>query len=130
MRRIKTNNINTEEYWNSFATEEYTDKDLKRGGSICKFDSILKELEKDNEILDVGCLNGNLYNFLKTNSFCLKSFTGVDLSEKLINLARSRFPEQTWICSSCYSLPFDDDKFDIVTILETLEHLDEPIIAI
>lgn len=126
MRRIRTNNINTPEYWDSFATPEYCEKDIKRGGSICKFNTIKDILPENVDILDIGCLNGNLYHFLRTANFPIRSFTGVDLSSKLIELSKSRFPEQTWIQADRLSLPFEKETFDVVTLLETLEHVEDP----
>lgn len=126
MRRIKTHNINTHEYWDGFATPSYMESDIKRGGSICKFSTIRDILPLSADILDIGCLNGNLYNFLRNPEFPIKSFTGVDLSEKLIALAKSRFPEQTWIQADRLKLPFADKTFDAVTLLETLEHVEDP----
>ena len=126
MRRIKTGNINTQEYWDTFATEEYMQKDIARGGSVCKFSAIHDILPVNAIILDIGCLNGNLYHFLKNKNLQMQSFTGVDLSNKLIDFAKKRFPEQTWVQADRLKLPFLDKSFDIVTLLETLEHVDDP----
>lgn len=126
MRRIRTHNINTQTYWDGFATTDYMERDIKRGGSICKFNTIHDILPKNANILDIGCLNGNLYHFLKESKFEIASFTGVDLSEKLIELAKLRFPEQTWVQADRLKLPFADKTFDVVTLLETLEHVDDP----
>ena len=68
MRRIKTTNINTQEYWDNFATKEYMEKDIARGGSVCKFSAIHDILPVDSSILDVGCLNGNLYHFFSPST--------------------------------------------------------------
>ena len=125
MRRIKNHNINTEEYWNDFATQSYMESDINRGGSKCKFNTIKDILPENKDILDIGCLNGNFYNFIK-DTFVINSFTGVDLSPKLIALAKSRFPEQTWVCADRLKLPFEDKTFDVVTMFETLEHVDDP----
>ena len=126
MRRIRTNNINTEEYWNSFATSEYTEIDAQRGGNLCKFNTLLDILPENSSILDIGCLNGNFYNFLKEKKFNILSFTGIDFSTDLINLANERFPEQTWIVADRLKLPFEDNKFDVITLLEVLEHVEDP----
>jgi ubiquinone/menaquinone biosynthesis C-methylase UbiE len=126
MRRIKAQNINTPEYWDSFATENYMMSDIKRGGSICKFKTVKDLLPENVDMLDIGCLNGNLYNFLKENQYSYKSFTGIDLSAKLIELAKTRFPEQTWIQADRLKLPFADNTFDVVTMFETLEHVEDP----
>ena len=126
MKRIRDKNINTIEYWNSFATESYKEADRNRGGNKCKFATVLDLIENDTNILDIGCLNGNFYNFIKENGHIIKSFTGVDFSEKLIHMAKHRFPEQSWITSDYSDIPFPDNSFDVVTAMEILEHIEDP----
>jgi ubiquinone/menaquinone biosynthesis C-methylase UbiE len=126
MKRIREANVNTSEYFNKFATPEYETADLKRSGNRFKFDSVMNRIDKMSDILDIGCLNGNFYNFLKMNYFKVNSFTGLDFSEKLIARAKDRFPEQKWVVSDCYSLPFEDSVFDVVTLMEILEHVENP----
>ena len=126
MERIKDININTTEYWNKFATDSYLKADENRGGSKCKFSTVRDLISENKNILDIGCLNGNFYNFLKKNEFKVKSFTGLDHSHELITQAFERFPEQQWLVTDCYKLPFSDKTFDIVTAMELLEHIEEP----
>jgi len=130
MKRIREINVNTNEYWNRFSTDAYQAADLRRGGNKCKFLAVKDELIENIDILDIGCLNGNIYNYLKENNFVLKSFVGVDISEKLIERANNRFPEQKWIVAECHKLPFEDKKFDVVLMLEILEHIEEPDLAL
>ncbi|MFA5396049.1 MAG: class I SAM-dependent methyltransferase [Methanogenium sp.] len=130
MKRIKDININTKEYWDGFSNDAYQESDRKRGGNRCKFSTVRDMLSKNLDIVDIGCLNGNFYNFLKENNFSVKSFTGVDFSEKLIKRANNRFPEQKWIVSNCYMLPFENETFDVVLLMEILEHIDFPVKAL
>ncbi len=130
MKRIKDVNINTKEYWDGFSNDAYQESDRKRGGNKCKFSTVRDMLSKNLDIVDIGCLNGNFYNFLKENNFSVKSFTGVDFSEKLIKRANNRFPEQKWIVSNCYMLPFENETFDVVLLMEILEHIDFPVKAL
>lgn len=130
MGRIKDKNINTTKYWDKLSSDSYQEADRKRGGNKCKFSTVRDLISSHIDILDIGCLNGNFYNFLKENNFSIKSFTGVDFSEKLIERAKNRFPEQKWIVSDCKKLPFDDNSFDVVTLMELLEHIEEPDLAL
>ena len=130
MEKIKDININTVEYWDNFSTDVYQEADRNRGGNKCKFSTVRELLPLDVDILDVGCLNGNFYNFLKERQITIKSFTGIDFSSQLIKRAHLRFPEQTWIVSDCLKLPFDDKSFDVVTLMEILEHINSPNAAI
>ena len=126
MERVTEENINTKEYWDGFANDAYTEADRNRGGNICRFSNIVEFIPPNAKVLDVGCLNGNLYNFIKEKRRNINSFTGIDLSEKLIELAATRFPEQVWKVTDCHSLPFEDNSFDVVTALEIIEHIEEP----
>ena len=126
MERVTDKNINTKEYWDTFDNDAFLEVDRKRGGNICRFSNILELIENDIDILDVGCLNGNFYDFINTNKHKIKTFSGIDISEKLIEVAKKRFPEQKWKVADCHSLPFDDNSFDVVTALEIIEHIEEP----
>lgn len=127
MKRIREKNINTTEYWDGFATESYNNADRNRGGNKCKFATVIDLIPNASKILDIGCLTGNFYNFMKEKtSSAMGSFTGVDFSTKLIDMAKERFPEQQWAPATCYQLPFEDDSFDVVTAMEILEHIEDP----
>ena len=127
MKRLRELNINTTDYWDGFATESYNNADRNRGGNKCKFATVIDLLPNNSTILDIGCLTGNFYNFMKEkNTDKLKTFTGVDFSTKLIEMAKNRCPEQKWEVADCYKLPFEDNSFDVVTAMEILEHIDEP----
>jgi len=126
MERVTKKNINTVKYWNGFATDGYSESDRRRGGNICKFSHVLEYIKPNLDVLDIGCLNGNFYNFIQEKGFNIRSFTGIDHSPDLIALAKKRFPRHNWQISDCYSLPFKNETFDVVTAMEILEHLDEP----
>ena len=126
MERIREQNINTTEYWNGFATDAYQEADRNRGGNKCKFATVFELIQNNSAILDIGCLNGNFYNFIKERAYLIKSFTGVDFSSELIKRATERFPEQDWLVNFCYELPFEDNCFDVVTAMEILEHIEDP----
>ncbi len=129
MKRIREQNINTPEYWNeTYANDGALEADRKRGGNKCKFASVLDELPhlQDKTLLDVGCFNGNFYNFLFDSGRDIKKFVGIDHSDKLIETAKTRFPWQEWQVSDYSNLPFENDSFDIVTAMEILEHIDQP----
>lgn len=69
--------------------------------------------------LDVGCGNGLLSHILQ------KQFqvTGVDLSPKILEVARRYTPEGTFVETSS-ELPFPSNEFELVTCLELVEHVD------
>lgn len=73
-------------------------------------------------VLDIGCGNGRLYNFIKDYNL---NYFGGDNSEKLLEQARSLFPEMTdkFVYADMLKLPFSDQQFDIVICLAAFHHL-------
>ncbi len=47
---------------------------------------------KGKKVLDYGCGKGDFYQFLKDRNILIQ-YTGFDINEKLISLARQKFPE-------------------------------------
>lgn len=59
---------------------------------------IISEIGELNNrsILDVGCGFGDLYAFLRQQDICPKLYVGIDINQKMIATARSRFPKATF----------------------------------
>lgn len=71
-------------------------------------------------VLDFGCATGSYCVELNKNGFeCF----GVDVNENYVNIARKKGVNAYIIKER---LPFDDDCFDTVIMLELLEHLENP----
>jgi len=64
-----------------------------------------KELNSST-VLDYGCGTGDFYRFLKRRGIQVK-YTGVDINENFIALARKKYPECTFKVMNA-----DDDVFD------------------
>jgi len=57
-------------------------------------------------VLDYGCGTGDFYQFLKRRGITVK-YTGVDINENFISLAKNKYPECTFKVMNA-----DDDAFD------------------
>lgn len=66
-------------------------------------------LARGEKVLDLGCGNGRYFEFLKNKNV---SYIGLDASEKLIKLAKKRFPQTKFLVGNALNLPFPDDYFD------------------
>ncbi len=80
-------------------------------------------------VLDIGCGNGALLGALQSR---IASGTGVDVSERLVKLARVRqgAAQNLRFCTIAGpTLPFADGEFDVVTSLLSFRYLDwDPIL--
>ena len=73
-------------------------------------------------ILDVGCGTG-------ANLEMLKQFGethGIDISEDALEFCRARGLERVQL-GAAESLPYENEKFDLVTALDVVEHLDDDV---
>ena len=77
------------------------------------------------EILDVGCGPGGNILFLKK----FGNVTGIDSSKEALSFARTQGFLKT-VESGGEKLPFPDRSFDIVSILDVLEHMENDIRAL
>lgn len=71
------------------------------------------------QLVDVGCGNGRLADELPKDVI----YTGVDVSEKLLAIAQTRFPQHHFVPGSMLALPFPDAKFDTTAAVASLQHI-------
>ena len=90
-----------------------------------KFMNALKRLPRDMEskerkkVLDVGCGPGTLLSLYNGNA------VGLDISEKQICFAKKEFDLKStkWVVGGKPPLPFNENTFDYVIMLELIEHI-------
>lgn len=74
-------------------------------------------------ILDIGCGQGLLLKKIRARAEEGSTFTGIDISGKLCDMARQNNPEATIVQGDAEALPFADNSFDIILMTEVMEHL-------
>jgi len=76
-------------------------------------------------VLDVGC--GAAYGAEMMAIAGATSVVGVDRAEAVLEAARPTMPaDVTLVHGDARALPFADGSFDLVTVFELIEHVDEP----
>jgi SAM-dependent methyltransferase len=80
------------------------------------------ELVRDKRVLDAACGEGYGAAHLARTA---RSVAAVDISEASIAHAQQRYQAENlqFEIADCCNLPYEDDEFDCVVSLETLEHL-------
>ena len=73
-------------------------------------------------VIDVGCGTGLASRPLIENGFHV---TGIDVSEPMLEKARSRFPG-TWIVAPAEKIPFTDSNFDVAICAQSIHHFKRP----
>ncbi|PTD94179.1 hypothetical protein C9439_03790 [archaeon SCG-AAA382B04] len=83
-----------------------------------------KHIDSDDSVLDLGCGDGFLTD--KIADIC-KRVVGVDKSESGIRYAENLVCKEncSFMLGSAADLPLKDDTFDVVTLFEVIEHINE-----
>lgn len=83
---------------------------------------IVKSVPAGGSILDLGCGTGEpIAQFFIAQGF---KVTGVDGSKKMIELCKTRFPNEHWIVSDMREINLSQ-KFDVVLAWHSFFHLDQ-----
>ena len=72
------------------------------------------------KLLDIGCGNGRLYDFLKNEPII---YTGIDNNKSLLTLAKKQHKKAKFKYASATKLPFSEKSFDTVWCIAVLHHL-------
>lgn len=82
----------------------------------------IKDYVKDGDkILDYGCGNGRLLELLWNKKI---DYTGIDVSRKLINIAKSKYPGRNFYKTfGVQKLPYPDNYFNTVYSIAVFHHL-------
>jgi SAM-dependent methyltransferase len=75
---------------------------------------------KPLRFLDVGCGTGQSRQIYEQWA---EPYTGIDLSQKALDQAKRKFPNDSWLCEDACDLPFENDTFDIVAFSSVLHHI-------
>ncbi len=83
--------------------------------------NIFRDYVKNGDrVLDIGCGNGRLLELLNDKTI---KYLGVDVSEKLIEAARQKYPGNEFLIASALNLPFSDNSFDKVFLVAVLHNI-------
>ena len=85
-----------------------------------EFDHFLAYTRKGSTVLDLGCGNGRLYEFLKSKEL---NYLGVDHNSHLLDLARKNFPEGKFQLDDMMDLNLEEGAFDNIFCVAAFHHV-------
>ncbi len=91
--------------------EEYCEKTIKNGDRELQekmLDKTISYLPKGARIIDLGCGDGRDTDHLKRKGF---DVVGIDLSRSMVNLARKKYPDRTFLHGDMRDTIFPDNTF-------------------
>ncbi|MBI3968431.1 MAG: methyltransferase domain-containing protein [Chloroflexi bacterium] len=114
-------------HWNRVASG-YDEHNLDMGVThFQRFAEALRHLElrPGLRVVDVFARTANASRFV-LEACAELHYVGVELAERMLRVARRKYPDRELVHASPHELPFVAASFDRVLSLETLEHVPEP----
>jgi 2-polyprenyl-3-methyl-5-hydroxy-6-metoxy-1,4-benzoquinol methylase/glycosyltransferase involved in cell wall biosynthesis len=81
----------------------------------------LEVMPRSSKILDIGSWTGTIANEVYSMGF--GDITCLEISERVVEMGRESFPHLKWINSDVESYSSTTEKFDIIVMMEIMEHL-------
>lgn len=81
-------------------------------------------INSKHKVLDVACGTGSWLSAVSERG---AGIAGIDLSDRAISICKEHFPDAEFYSGPAEQLPFEDNKFNYVTCLGSLEHFIDPV---
>lgn len=78
------------------------------------------------KILNVWSRTGNAIPYLR-KKYPDADITNLEASEKLMEIARKKYPNEKFQQTDLHDFPFETESMDVIVSLETLEHVPDPL---
>ncbi|MBU1500356.1 class I SAM-dependent methyltransferase [Patescibacteria group bacterium] len=88
-------------------------------------ESVIKYIDFNKKILDVGCCEGALGKYLKQHKQA--AVFGIDISNQAIKQAQKNLDQAFTLNIETDNLPFPQKSFDVIICADILEHLFNPL---
>lgn len=100
--------------------ERWFGESFDQTNGISAHERALRFLDRPGHALDIGCgSSGRFFDLLRKRGFNL---TGIDVSKRMIELARQRHPEVQLHCADATDWPFPR-KYDFISAWDCLWHI-------
>jgi len=116
-------------FWDSVADEYLHEHDSLASAHFQRFERAFAHFHPSEGMraLNVWSRNGEAIDYFRRRAPYL-DLINAEVSRRLIEKARARYPDELFVKTDLGPLPFPDDEFDFILSLETLEHAPDPLL--
>lgn len=107
---------------------DYHDPPIMASHSKAFVEYIARFVRPGDRILDLGCASASLWTLFKNNLPPNITIAGVDLSPKMLEVAKSSFPESDFREGNFLSIPHGAGEFDVVIVSSAFHHINDELL--
>lgn len=125
------NTSETHRHWyNDFYKDEQRDFTSWYAVMLPELVDCLKN-KMDSTILEVGCGQAKGLRYLVDKQICrAEQLYGIDQSDEAVRFSKRVLPRADFRLADIYHLPFEAHTFDVVLMMEVIEHMEDPLQAL
>jgi SAM-dependent methyltransferase len=102
--------------------------ELQEVTAAAAYDAVItRTVHAGTSVLDIGCGSGMAAKLAADHGAVV---SGIDATEALLEIARSRVPKGDFRVADLEQLPFDDATFDVVTSFNAVQYAGNPVVAL
>ncbi len=115
----------TKKYFKHYGSGKINYQEYKNNPTFNKVAAEIIFLGFKGKILDIGCAKGYFLEICRKNGF---QVFGVDISDYIVKAAKSYLGSKDLYKADLSNdkLPFPNNYFDVVTMIDSLEHIENP----
>lgn len=93
-----------------------------RSSAWPEFSLIARSIPDESTVLDLGCGNGRLYQYLKNEAGLKLDYTGLDFCPEFLAIAKERYPQADFVEGDLSHFDLDT-RFDAIVSVAAFHHL-------
>ena len=107
--------MDTSKAWSQTSAIDFYDKHRSQVSDLYPSERVFlpRVLFPGAKVLDVGCASGGFFSIMRSLEPHIE-YTGIDISEAAIELAKQKYPEARFLTTDGMEIPFEDHSFDLV----------------
>jgi len=92
---------------------------------------LISELTAESRLIELGCGQGHILRLLTRHSAIREeNIYGIDQSSVAVEFTRKLIPKAHISTQDIYQMDFPQNHFHVCLLMETIEHLEEPVLAL
>lgn len=120
LKELENSNLMAHRY-----NRDYHEPPIMKSHSLAFVNFVSKYVNPGDRILDLGCASASLWTLFDQVLPDSIEIVGVDISEEMLNIAMTNFPNGNFKVGSMLDIPAENSSFDVVIASSVFHHIND-----